>query len=337
MPRRVSLKDIAKAAGVSVTTVSFVINNKAKEKRISAQVVDKVNRIIREKNFTPNTIARGLRTGKSTSLGLIVEDIGNHFFGNVAKTIEMTAYKKGYKVLYSSTDNSEKKARELLDMMRNQQVDGYIITPTRGMKSAIAQLKKEKKPFVLFDRHFPDLETNYVVLDNFKGAYDMTAFLIGKGYQHIAFVTIKQGMNQMQNRKQGFLKAIQDKGGSAVNGLLLELPYEVEAEGNLERLSDFMDAHPEVDALFFATNYLGILGIQYALRKNLAIPDDLALVSFDDHDLFRLQKIRISVVAQPIEKMAAAAIDILMKLMAGEPAELMQQVIGPELLIRDSA
>lgn len=334
---RISLKDIAKAAGVSVTTVSFVINNKAREKRISEQVVEKVNKLIREKNFTPNTIARGLRTGKSTSLGLIVEDIGNHFFGNVAKTIEMTAYKKGYKVLYSSTDNSEKKARELLDMMKNQQVDGYIITPTKGMKSAIAQLKKEKKPFVLFDRYFPDLETNYVVLDNFKGAYDMTEFLIGKGYRKIAFVTILNGMNQMQNRKQGFKKAIIDKGKGKVEGLVLELPYEITAEGNLDRLNEFMESHPDVDALFFATNYLGILGIQYTLRKQLSIPDDIALVSFDDHDLFRLQKIRITVVAQPIEKMAAEAIDILMKIMAGEPAALQQKTISPELLIRDSA
>jgi LacI family transcriptional regulator len=334
---RISLKDIAKAAGVSVTTVSFVINNKAREKRISEQVVEKVNKLIREKNFTPNTIARGLRTGKSTSLGLIVEDIGNHFFGNVAKTIEMTAYKKGYKVLYSSTDNSEKKARELLDMMKNQQVDGYIITPTRGMRSAIAQLKKEKKPFVLFDRYFPDLETNYVVLDNFKGAYDMTEYLIGKSYKNIAFITIKNGMNQMRNRKHGFQRAIADLGKGKTQGQVLELPYEITEEMNLSRLSEFMDSNPDVDALFFATNYLGILGIQYTLLKSLSIPEDIALVSFDDHDLFRLQKIRISVVAQPIEKMAEEAIDILMKLMTGEHPELMQKVISPELLIRDSA
>ncbi|HEY1202823.1 MAG TPA: LacI family DNA-binding transcriptional regulator, partial [Niastella sp.] len=129
----ISIKDIAKQAGVSPTTVSFVLNGKAKEKRISDQVSKKILKIANKLKYKPNQLARGLRTGKTKTLGLIVEDIANNFWANVAKVVEDEADKHGYKVLYGSTEDNSEKARGLLEVLKYRQVDGYIITPTKNM------------------------------------------------------------------------------------------------------------------------------------------------------------------------------------------------------------
>jgi LacI family transcriptional regulator len=331
-----SLKDIAIEAGVSITTVSFVLNGKAKEKRISNRVTEKIKKIIAARNYKPNVFGRGLRTGKTTTLGLIVEDIGNFFFGNVAKTIELAAYRKGYKVIFTSTDNDDPKAKDLLTMLKHQQVDGFIITPTEGMRDAIIQLQKEKKSFVLFDRFFPDLNTSYVVLDNFSGAYDMTCHLVSKGYKKIAFVTINSNMIQMKERLEGYKAAIKRSGLVFDKTLVCSLPFLSVNGSDFETLKSFILTHNDIDAIFFATNYLGILGIDCLSSLGLSFPGDLAVTSFDDHDLFRLYKPGITVVAQPIEKLANEAIDLLLHLMEAEYSEPVQIRIPPELIFRGS-
>jgi LacI family transcriptional regulator len=333
---RVSLKDIAKEACVSVTTVSLIINNKAKNGRISPSVVERVNKIIKEKNFQPNTIARSLRTGKSTTIGLIVEDISNHFFASISKTIERVANKNGYKVIYASTDNDNQKARELVEMMRLQQVEGIIITPTKGIKSDIEDLIKQEKPVVLFDRYFPGLPVSHVVLDNFKGAYDMTSHLIKKGYKNIAFITISSEMNQLQNRLEGYEQALKDHNFSAKPKLVLAFKYDASKESKLKEIGKFLQKNKQVDALFFSTNYLGIIGVEYMTNNNLSIPKNYGFVSFDDHELFKFINPAITVMAQPIELLAKEAINALLLLIKNKNAGVIQKKLPPVLIVRSS-
>jgi LacI family transcriptional regulator len=336
MMGKLSLRDIAKEAGVSVTTVSFVLNGKAKDNRISDAITRKVERIIKEKKFTPNTFARGLRTGKTMVLGLMVEDIGNFFFGNVAKTIELTAYQKGYKVIFTSTDNDEDKAKDLLLTLKHQQVDGYIVTPTAGLNKSIAQLQKENKPIVLFDRYFPELDLSHVILDNFKGAYEITSMLIRKGHKKIAFITIKSEMAQMRDRLQGYLASLQEHGLDFENENLLKLDFKVANSGNYSEIDHFIKKNKKITAIFFATNYLGILGLESIIKNKISIPDELAVVSFDDHDLFRVMKPAVTVVAQPIEKLANAAINTLLYLLESKHPETRKIKISPQIILRES-
>ena len=332
---RVSLKDIAKEAGVSVTTVSLIINNKSQNGRISPAVVARVNKIIKEKNYQPNIIARSLRTGKSTTIGLIVEDISNHFFASISKTIERVANKNGYKVIYASTDNDDQKAIELVQMMQLQQVEGIIITPTIGIKSAIEELVKQEKPIVLFDRYFPSLNTSYVVLDNFKGAYEMTNHLIKKGYKNIGFITVSSKMNQLQQRLEGYKKALEDNQMKNTN-LVLEFKYESDKAEKLKAIDKFLLKNKQVDALFFSTNYLGIIGVEYMTNKKLNIPKDYGFVSFDDHELFKFLNPAITVMAQPIELLAHEAINALLALIKKKQAIVIQKKLAPTLIIRSS-
>lgn len=337
--KRISMKDIARELDISITTVSFVINGKSEEMGISPATANKVHELIKKRGFNPNSAAQMLRTGKSKTIGLIVEDIGNYFFGNIAKVIEKAAHKNGYNVFFSSTEGNDDTAKELINKMRTSSVDGYIITATRGLKEELVQLKKEKVPFVLLDRLVPGVETNYVILDNYRGAYDLTKHLIKKGYKNIGFVSISNGMSQMVDRQKGFVDALSDHKISLNPKMKLEVKFNAAEENIITTIKKYISRNPTMDALFFTTNYLGVLGIEALQRSGLSIPGDIAVVSFDDNDLFRLLTPSITVAAQPINEIANKSIELLFKMIRTETNQRkpIGEVIQPEIIIRNSS
>jgi LacI family transcriptional regulator len=211
--KKVSISDIARKAGVSVSTVSFVMNDKAVKMRISREVIEKVENVAREMGYRPNQLARGLRTGKTKTIGLIVENISNAFFATLAKTIEDEAKKYDYKVVYCSTDNDEVKARDLINMLSQRQVDGYIITPTPQLAEEIQKLQGESKPVVLIDRYFREhQEIPAVLVDNYEGVSKGTEYLISKGYHKIGLVTIESEMAHMSDRLTAYYDILRRHG-----------------------------------------------------------------------------------------------------------------------------
>ncbi len=337
--KKVSMKDIALELNTSITTVSFVINGKSKEMGISPATDKKVLDLIKKRGFNPNSAARMLRTGKSKTIGLIVEDIGNYFFGNIAKIIEIEANKNGYNVFFSSTENNDDTARQLINKMRNSYVDGYIITATSGLKDEIVKLKKENVPFVLIDRLIPDVETNYVILDNYMGSYNLTRHLTDNGYRHIGFISIFSEMSMMQDREKGFHTAMEKAGLHVPEQTVLKVNFDDAEECIIEAMVQYIYQNPELDALFFATNYLGVMGIEALQKCKRKIPDDIAVVSFDDNDLFRLLSPSITVAAQPIRDIATQSIDMLLKIINKEQkyAKTVGEIIKPEIIIRESS
>ena len=335
--KKISMKDIAKELNLSITTVSFVVNGKSNS--ISPATVKKVKDLIKKRGFNPNSAARMLRTGKSKTIGLIIEDNGNYFFGNIAKIIEIEAHKNGYNVFLSSTENNNDTAKALINKMKNSSVDGFIITATKGLKEEIDKLKKENIPFVLLDRLVPEVETNYVILNNYKGAYDLTKHLVDNGYDKIGFISITDGMSQMIDRKKGFQDALTDANIKMSAKTMLEVPFMESDEEILEAIKKFITKNSGLDALFFATNYLGVLGIEALQQCGLIIPDDIAVVSFDDNDLFRLLTPSITVAAQPIKEIATKSIELLLKIIKREQkqVQLVGEVIEPTVIIRNSS
>lgn len=339
MTKKISIKDIAKELELSITTVSFVINGKSEEMGISEATSSKVLELIKKRDYSPNNAARLLRTGKSNTIGLIVEDLGNYFFGNVSKVIELEASKRGYNVFLSSTDNNPKTARELIRKMRNSSVDGMIITPTKDIEEELEKLKFDKIPFVLLDRTVPGLSANSVVLDNFKGAYDLTSHLINNGYQHIAFVSLHSDMSQMVEREQGYFAAIKSSSNQQFKGTALKVNFDDSPASIISAIVQYVKDHPALEALFFSTNYLGVRGIEALKQIGKSIPDDLAIVSFDDNDLFRLFTPSITVASQPITQIAVEAIDLLLGLIKNDVAQEspVAKVLSPELIVRQSS
>jgi len=313
--KKVSISDIARKAGVSVSTVSFVMNDKAVKMRISREVIEKVENVAREMGYRPNQLARGLRTGKTKTIGLIVENISNAFFASMAKTIEDEAKKYDYKVVYCSTDNDEDKAVELINMLSQRQVDGYIITPTLKLADEIRKLQAENKPVILIDRYFPDHEEiPSVLVDNYEGVVEGMEYLIGKGYRKIALLTIEVDMAHMHDRLQAYHDTLNRHGIPVEPRLVKEIPYNYVREAALDEVTDFLSANQgQVDALFFLTNYLGVLGIEATKKLNISIPGDMAMLCFDDNDIFRLYTPTISVIRQPIAGIGQQAMLSLME------------------------
>lgn len=328
----ISIKDIAKQAGVSPTTVSFVLNGKAKEKRISEQVSKKIQKIAARLKYKPNQLARGLRTGKTKTIGLIVEDIANNFFATLARVVEDEADKYGYKVLYGSTEDNTEKARGLLEVLKYRQVDGYIITPTKNLDKEIELLQEAAKPLVLMDRYFPHLKSHYVVLNNFKGAYDATTHLIKQGYKKIAIVTLASDQTQMKDRLDGYTAALKEHKLSFSKSMVKRLPFDLDRESYNEEIKKFLTSIKGLDAVFFATNYLGISGIECIRSLGWAIGKEIGLVGFDDHDLFRLHSPSITCVSQPIAEIGKQIVELLMKEL-NHPSDTQQKIILPPVLV----
>src|SRR3984893_5832642 len=299
--KKVSIKDIASLVGAAPATVSFVLNGKGKEMRISERLSISIKAAAEKLGYRPNQIAVSLRTGKSKILGLIVEDISDNFFASLARTIEDEAELFGYRVVYCSTENQLQKGRDLIRMLSQRQVDGYLITPNLGMESDIQYLIDHQMPIVLMDRYLPGIIAPHVLVNNTEGVIKGMKHLLKKGHRQIAFVTVDLKLVQMKEREEAYLKVLADNKIEPDKKLILKLKYNYDKEEALTLISRFLKKNPGVQAVFFATNYLGITGLESIKQLGLRIPDDIAVICFDDHDIFRLYPPGITSIQQPIE------------------------------------
>ena len=330
--KTLSIKDIAVKAGVSITTVSFIINGKAKEKSISEAVIKKVEEIIKESGYKPNQIARSLRTGNSNIIGLIIEDISNSFFSRIARLIEDKAYKKGYKIIYSSTENSVEKAKELINMFKSRKVDGYIISPTKGIEDDIRVLLADNKPVILFDRNLSDIDTNYVGADHFKASYQSIESFIKKGNKKIALVTTDIDVEQIVERFEGYKQALIDYKIPYSEDLVLKIQFNQDEAETIEQMKALF-LSKEIDAVLFATNYLAISGLKALKQLNKKIGDGFSVIAYDDHEVFELHTPSISAVQQPLEEIAETVIQLILSQLSSKTKLENQKVIIPAKLI----
>ena len=309
MKKKLSIVDIANSLNISKTTVSFILNGRAREKRISEELVERVLKYVKEVGYKPNSLAKSLRTGKSNIIGLLVQDISNPFFATIARQIEDRAYKNGYKIIYSSTDNDTQKTQELIAMFRDRHVDGYIIVPPEGIEEDINSLIKDGLPVVLFDRYLPNVKTDYVVVNNLFSTYNATRYLLDKGYKNIAFISFNSQQTQMLDRLDGYKKAITE---GKLKAVIKELEVVQDEKLILAPILDFIKEHPETEAILFGNNQLATCGLKVFRDLGKKIPDDIALISFDDHEVFELCNPPVTAIAQPIDEIADQVITILL-------------------------
>ena len=334
--KKLRIKDIANELKISKTAVSFILNGRAQEKRISDELVERVEKYIQEVGYRPSPIARGLRTGKSNIIGLMVESISDPFFATIARLIENEAYKEGYRIIYCSTDNDTEKTKELINVLRERNVDGYIISPPPGVEKEISELIKGGMPVVMFDRYLPKVKTDYVVIDNEFSAENATRYLIKQGYSNIAFVTFSSMLTQMKGRMKGYRNAIKEEG---LKPYVLEIDFTPEEKVMVNLVRDFLAAHPKLDAVLFGAIQAGSCGLKAMTQLKRKVPQDLAVISFDDHDIFELFSTPVTAIAQPIDKIAHKVISLLLDRLDEEnrtaaPKEI---VLKTKLKIRGSA
>ncbi|MDQ8012144.1 MAG: LacI family DNA-binding transcriptional regulator [Flavobacterium nitrogenifigens] len=334
--KKITIRDIAKQAEVSISTVSFVINGKGEKMAISPTVIKKVQDVAQKLQYKPNMIASSLRTGKTRSIGLIVEDISNQFFADLARVIEDEAKNINYRVFYCSTGDDNERSEELVQSLLQANVEGFIITPTRNLEKTIGQLLKLQKPVVLIDRYFANQKVSHVLMDNYEGSYSATKFLIGKGKKNIAVVNNESGMIQMKLREKGYVDALKEEGIYNEN-YTLHLDYHISEQSRVEAIVNFFKKNKEIDAVLFSANYLGLAGLQAFRALKYKIPEDVSVISFDDHDSFKLHTPTISVIAQPIEEIAVKSIQLLMSQMTNfEDFKIEKVLKRGTLIVRES-
>jgi LacI family transcriptional regulator len=333
--KKVSIRDIGRELGISITTVSFILNGKAKEKRISEALTEKVLQFVEKVNFKPNLMAQGLRTGKSKIICLMVEDISNNLlFAKVARFIEEEAHKRGYRIIYCSTENKKEKAVELIRLFQDRLIDGYIITPPEGIEEEIQELINDGIPIVLIDRNLPELSCNHVIIENLNSTYEAISHLISNGYKNIGFVTLDSEQSQMTDRLAGYQKAIDEHN---LNSLVKKVGFSESADHNVQQITSFLQEEPELDALFFSTNYIGGWGLQAIKNLNLQIPNDIAVVSFDDQDLFRFYSPTITAVEQPVQAISKEIIRLMLNALEENDSDVHQITLPAKLIVRESS
>jgi LacI family transcriptional regulator len=337
--KRTLIHDIAKHLNVSIATVSFVLNGKAKEQRISDALAEKVLRYVEEVGYKPNQLAKSLRTGKTHVIGLIIEDISNPFFAAVAWLIEKQAFERGYRIVYCSTDNNTAKTKDLISMFQERHIDGYIIAPPEGIENEINTLLRSNIPIVLFDRYLPNLDTDYVVIDGTEGAYKATQHLLEQGFQNITFITTGSHQTQMDARLLGYELALKEQGkASHIERVILN--FGENPERIIVDIYEFLKNNKSCDAIIFANNSLSIYGLEAIARLGLRIPEEIGIVSFDDHALFRLHSPTITAIAQPVESIADNSIDVLLKKLEhtqDSGVKIRNIVLPTSLIIRGSS
>jgi LacI family transcriptional regulator len=334
--KKLSIVDIANALNVSKTTISFILNGRAQEKRIGAELVEKVMKYVAEVGYKANSLAKSLRTGKSNTIGLMVEDISNPFFASIARLIEDRAYKNGYKIIYCSTDNDTQKTQDLINMFRDRHVDGYIIAPPEGIEEDIELLIKDGMPVVLFDRHLPNVSTDFIEVDNLFSTYNATRHLIDQGFKDIAFVTFASHQTQMVDRVKGYQDAIN---GGGLEATVKEIVFNQDEALIMNPLRDFMKANPQLDAILFGTNHIGTCGLKIMQELGKKAPTDIAVISFDDYDVFELHSPPVTAISQPVEEIADNVISVLLEKLNDSSASTKPQsiILKTDLKIRNSS
>lgn len=336
--KKASLADVAKSLGVSKTLVSLVLNNRGDENGISQETQKKVKAKARELNYRPNLFARGLRMGKSNTIGLVVADISNSFYGRLCRTIEDATTGKNYNVMICSSDEDADKEEELIEMLVDRQVDGLIISTTQKSTKGIQRLKKQGFPFVLIDRELPQLGTDSVTVDNRKGAYDAVSHLLKLGNRKIGVLTITPShLSTIKDRVQGYKDALKENGIRYDKQLVKEIPFNNLQQGVKEEIKNLMAPPNKVSALFAVNNNLAVACLEVLNEMKIKVPQDVSLLSFDDIEAFKLCYPPVTAVSQPIEEMGHKAVEILFnRINAGEEAEVTQSQLNTELVIRRS-
>ncbi|MDO9634187.1 MAG: LacI family DNA-binding transcriptional regulator [Paludibacter sp.] len=333
--KRVLLKDVANSVGVSTTLVSIVLNGKAKQYRIADEMVEKVIKVAMEMNYSPNLIARNLRGGKTQLIGLIVTDISNPFYSSIARIVENRAIELGYTVIFSSSDEDLNNTKRLIDVLLNKGVDGLIVVPCDGSEDLIQSIHENNTPLVLIDRNFPGSDLSFSCLNNYKATELTTQHLIDQGYENIALVGYKTGMNHILDRIRGYEETMQAAG----LGKYIQVKKVNLLNTNVE-MTNALDAlvnKKKVEAVIFLTNMLAVTGLYCLKEMHISIPDDIAVIGFNRNDVFNLFSSTITHIRQPLELIATQAVNILVdKMNHGELEIKSLSFSEPQLIIGDS-
>jgi len=326
-----SIYDVAREAKVSVFTVSAVINETG---RVSTTLSRRVEAAIRKLHYRPNLLARSLAKQQTHTLGMVVTDIANPFFPAIVRAAEDAAQKAGYSMLLCNSDDKADKEAVYLDLLISKRVDGIILNKTPGALSVGQRrmLEESKIPVVLLMRTCPELKTDIVQTNDRQGAMDAVAHLARIGHKAIAFVSGPMNVSNARARRQGYTKALEERG--------LEYDPELIFEGDYRIESGHRAGHallPKRPDAVLVTNYLMTIGLMSAAEEiGLRCPEDFALISFDDYPWSGCFRPRLTTIELPKYELGDTAVRLLMERIQGKSTTPQTVNLSPQLRVRES-
>ncbi|RXK85916.1 LacI family DNA-binding transcriptional regulator [Filimonas effusa] len=317
--KKVSLKDVAAKAGVSTTLVSYVLNGK-QSNRINSETAEKIKSAAKALHYSPNYLARSLKSNRTFLLGLILADISNPFFSRLARIISDEAEALGYSLLIGSSDESIYKFERLASQFFSRQVDGLIIAPPAGSAAMLELLLDSSTPFVLVDRYFPGVGADSVCVDNFGAASKAAAYFLREARLKMAIITYDSGLQHIEDRVQGAIVTWEQYRPMHSFTAVVYRLHESDLESEMQRIMDHALAD-DADAFFFTSNKIGVAGVRQLVRRNISIPDMASVVLFDESEAFEFFPYPIPYLRQPLEDIGRSAVDVMLKRVNAEKNE----------------
>jgi LacI family transcriptional regulator len=328
-----SVRDVAAAASVSVGTVSNVLNRPDK---VAPETVARVLAAIDDLGFVRNDAARQLRAGRSRSIGLIVLDVRNPFFTEVARGAEDRAAEEGMTILLGNSDENADRERSYLDSFEEQRVLGVLVTPLTDDVSRLQRLHGRGTPVVLVDRVSEDGDLSSVSVDDVVGGELAVGHLIETGRRRIAFVGGPLSIRQVADRLAGARRAIAGATDAALEVVETASPTVLDGRAAGESIRERPPAE-RPDAVFAANDLLAMGVLQaFNMLGSVRVPDDIALIGYDDIDFAAAAVVPLSSIRQPAPLIGHTAVDLLLKEASDAEHSPEQVVFQPELVVRDS-
>lgn len=334
----VTIKDIAKALGLSTSTVSRALRDSYE---ISPETKKLVLEYAQKINYHPNPIALSLKERRSRSIGVIVCEIANSYFSQIINGVESIAYNRGYNVIIAQSRESAGREMMNLQYLTSRSIDGLIVSVSAETKdfSYFKELHQKGMPIVFFDRIVDEIDTHKVIVDNFKGAYDATTHLVRNGCRHIACVSNAAVLSIARDRLAGYKAALADNGIEVKaqltrycnhGGMMLN---EVETA-----IDELLSMKKRPDAIFASADKLTTGCLRILKSRGLKVPDDIALVGFSNTDLTELLDPPLTVIRQPAFEMGEIAMNLLLQLIESKRpvTDFETKILSTELLVRDS-
>lgn len=329
-----TIKDVAKRAGVSVTTVSRVLNNTAP---VNEATREKIMKAIEELNYTPSIIAQGMRTKKSKTVGVIIPDYINPFYHELFKYLEDAARREGYHVIIASTGEEASDEISYINDLINRNIDGIIVCSYRGAEETIEYLldSSKKLPVIFMDNLQVNKPVNAVYTDGYEGVKTITGHLIDMGHKEIAFIKPLARYKVANDRYEGYVDAVKEAGLIFKQELVYEGNYHIQSGYDAGKYF-LTQVEVRPTAIVSATDLMAIGAMNYIKSQGLEIPQDIAIAGFDDIYMSRIITPPLTTYRQPIEKIAAEAVGLFIHKLNHPSAKNRQIALKGELIIRRS-
>jgi len=334
---KITIRDVAREAGVSISLVSLVMNAKRDAEgkldcNVNKDTARRIMDIAKRLGYRPNKAAASLRSGRFYTIGVITSDISNQFFADIARYIENIAHTYNYMVLFGSSGENVEKLDNILDTFIGNGVEGLIVAPCSGSGEVLRKALDAGIPTVLLDRDIEGLDAGRVMLDNERAGRMGVEHLYENGYRRIEMISYTLGISSLSERERGYREAMRRYGLEAYS----QIHYTVYGNAREDTVRIFEDAvRRGVEAFLLPTNTLAMLGLQALNALNLAAPTDLALVGFDEGDIFTLYKPSITHITQSTRTLGEKSFEMLRRMIAGEEGSR-SEVVEPELIVGGS-